>query len=55
VVEAFTNLGIQSVGTTPEQAADSIGRDMPIYSSMVDVAAARRKYGLESSSISTNL
>jgi len=43
VVKAFANLGIRSVGTTPEQATDSIRKDMPIYSQIVDMAGVRRK------------
>jgi tripartite-type tricarboxylate transporter receptor subunit TctC len=43
VVKTFANLGIQSVGTTPEQAADSVRKDMPIYAQIVDMAGVRRK------------
>jgi tripartite-type tricarboxylate transporter receptor subunit TctC len=43
VVKLFANLGIEAVGTTPEQAADSIRKDMPVYSQIVDLAGVRRK------------
>jgi tripartite-type tricarboxylate transporter receptor subunit TctC len=43
VVKTFANLGIQSVGTTPDEATDSIRKDMPIYSQIVDMAGVRRK------------
>jgi tripartite-type tricarboxylate transporter receptor subunit TctC len=43
VIKTFANLGIQSVGTTPQQAADSIRKDMPVYSQIVDMAGLPRK------------
>jgi tripartite-type tricarboxylate transporter receptor subunit TctC len=43
IVKIFTSLGIESVGTTPEQAADSIRKDMPVYAKIVDMAGVRRK------------
>jgi tripartite-type tricarboxylate transporter receptor subunit TctC len=43
VVKTFANLGIQSVGTAPQQATDSIQKDVPIYSQIVDMAGVRRK------------
>ena len=43
VVKTFANLGIQSVGTTPDEATDSIRKDSPIYSQIVDMAGVRRK------------
>jgi tripartite-type tricarboxylate transporter receptor subunit TctC len=43
VVKTFANLGIKSVGTTPDEATDSIRKDMPIYSQIVDMAGVRRK------------
>jgi tripartite-type tricarboxylate transporter receptor subunit TctC len=43
VVKLFANLGIDAVGTTPEEAADSIRKDMPVYSQIVDLAGVRRK------------
>jgi hypothetical protein len=43
VVKTFANLGIQSVGTTPQKASDSITKDMPIYALIVDMAGGRRK------------
>ena len=39
----FSNLGIESVGTTPEQAVESIRKDMPIFAQTVDLAGVRRK------------
>jgi tripartite-type tricarboxylate transporter receptor subunit TctC len=43
VVKRFPNLGIQSVGTTPDEATDSIRKDMPIYTQIADMAGVRRK------------
>jgi tripartite-type tricarboxylate transporter receptor subunit TctC len=43
VVKTFANLGIESVGTTPAQAADSIRKDMLVYAQIVDMAGVRRK------------
>jgi tripartite-type tricarboxylate transporter receptor subunit TctC len=43
VVKIFSNLGIESVGTTPEQAAESIRKDMPIFAQTVDLAGVRKK------------
>jgi tripartite-type tricarboxylate transporter receptor subunit TctC len=43
IVKLFANLGIDAVGTTPEQAAESIRKDMPVYSQIVDLAGVRRK------------
>jgi tripartite-type tricarboxylate transporter receptor subunit TctC len=43
VIKTFANLGIQSVGSTPEQAVDSIRADLPIYAKIVDMAGVRRK------------
>jgi tripartite-type tricarboxylate transporter receptor subunit TctC len=43
IVKIFTSLGIESVGTTPEQAADSIRKDLPVYAKIVDMAGVRRK------------
>jgi tripartite-type tricarboxylate transporter receptor subunit TctC len=43
VVKVFASLGIASVGTTPEEAAESIRADMPIYAQIVDMAGVRRK------------
>jgi len=43
VIKTFANLGIQSVGSTPEQAVASIGKDMPVYAQIVDMAGVRRK------------
>jgi tripartite-type tricarboxylate transporter receptor subunit TctC len=43
VIKIFANLGIESVGSTPEQAIESLRKDMPIYSEMVDMAGVRKK------------
>jgi len=43
VIKIFSNLGIDSVGTTPEEAKASIRKDMPIYAKIVDMAGVRRK------------
>jgi tripartite-type tricarboxylate transporter receptor subunit TctC len=43
VIKTFDGLGIQSVGTTPEEATKSIQKDLPIYSQIVDMAGVRRK------------
>ncbi len=43
IIKIFAPLGIDSVGTTPEEAAESIRKDMPIYSQVVDMAGVRRK------------
>ena len=43
VIKIFSNLGIESVGTTPEQAVESIRKDMPIFAQTVDLAGVRRK------------
>lgn len=43
VIKIFSNLGIESVGSTPEQAAESLRKDMPIYAKMVDMAGVRKK------------
>ena len=43
VVKTFGNLGIESTGTTQEEAIASIRKDMPIYAQMVDMAGVRRK------------
>jgi len=43
IIKIFANLGIESTGTTPQEAADSIRKDMPIYAQMVDMAGVRRK------------
>jgi tripartite-type tricarboxylate transporter receptor subunit TctC len=43
IVKIFTKLGIESVGSTPEQAAESIRKDMPIYAKIVEMAGVRRK------------
>jgi tripartite-type tricarboxylate transporter receptor subunit TctC len=43
VIKTFANLGIQSVGSTSDQAVASIGKDMPVYAQIVDMAGVRRK------------
>jgi tripartite-type tricarboxylate transporter receptor subunit TctC len=43
IIKIFANLGIESVGTTPEEAVASVRKDMPIFSQMVDMAGVRRK------------
>jgi tripartite-type tricarboxylate transporter receptor subunit TctC len=43
VIKVFSNLGIDSLGTTPKEAEASIRKDMPIYAKIVDMAGVRRK------------
>jgi tripartite-type tricarboxylate transporter receptor subunit TctC len=43
VIRVFANLGIVSVGTTQQQAIDSVRRDMPVYAKIVDMAGVRLK------------
>jgi tripartite-type tricarboxylate transporter receptor subunit TctC len=43
IISVFNKLGIDSVGTTPEEATASIRKDMPIYAKIVDMAGVRRK------------
>lgn len=43
VIKVFTNLGIDSAGTTQAQAIESIRKDMPIYAQIVDQAGVKRK------------
>ena len=43
VIRTFANLGIESVGTTQEEALASIRKDMPIYAQIVDLAGVRKK------------
>ena len=42
VIETFAKLGIDSVGSTAEQALASIRKDMPLYSQIVDMAGLPR-------------
>lgn len=42
VIDTFAKLGIDSVGSTPEQALASVRRDMPLYSQIVDMAGLPR-------------
>jgi len=43
VIKLFANLGIESVGTTQQEAIDSVRRDMPVYEKIVDMAGVRLK------------
>jgi tripartite-type tricarboxylate transporter receptor subunit TctC len=43
VVKLFASLGIDSVGTTQQEAIASIRHDMPIYAKIVDMAGVRLK------------
>ena len=43
VIKVFSNLGIDSVGSTQAQALESLKKDMPVYSQMVDMAGVRKK------------
>jgi tripartite-type tricarboxylate transporter receptor subunit TctC len=43
VIKRFDNLGIDSVGTTQQEAIASIRHDMPIYAKIVDMAGVRLK------------
>jgi tripartite-type tricarboxylate transporter receptor subunit TctC len=43
VVKLFAGLGIDALGTTPQEAEASIRKDMPIYAQIVDLAGVRRK------------
>ena len=43
VIKLFANLGIDSVGTTQQEAIDSVRRDMPTYAKIVDMAGVRLK------------
>jgi len=43
VIRIFSNLGIDSVGSTTEQANESLRKDMPVYAKMVDMAGVRKK------------
>jgi tripartite-type tricarboxylate transporter receptor subunit TctC len=42
VIDMFAKLGIDSVGSSPEQAVASVRKDMPLYSQIVDMAALPR-------------
>lgn len=42
VVDTFAKLGIDSLGSTPEQSGEIIRKDMPVYSSIVDMAGLKR-------------
>ena len=43
VIKVFGNLGIESVGTTQQQAIESVRKDMPTYEKIVDMAGVRLK------------
>ena len=43
IIKIFANLGIDSLGNTPDEAAASVRKDMPIYAQMVDMAGVRKK------------
>jgi tripartite-type tricarboxylate transporter receptor subunit TctC len=43
VIKLFANLGIESVGTTQQEAIESVRRDMPTYAKIVDMAGVRLK------------
>ena len=43
VIKIFTNLGIDSVGNSQEEAIASIRKDLPVYSQIVDLAGVRKK------------
>ena len=43
VVETFAKLGIDALGTTPEEAVASIRKDMPIYAQTVELAGVGMK------------
>jgi tripartite-type tricarboxylate transporter receptor subunit TctC len=43
VIKLFANLGIESVGTSQEEAIASVRRDMPVYAKIVDMAGVRLK------------
>jgi tripartite-type tricarboxylate transporter receptor subunit TctC len=43
VQKVFSALAIESVGSTQAQALESLKKDMPVYSQMVDMAGVRKK------------
>jgi hypothetical protein len=43
IVETFYKLGIDALGTTPEEALATIRKDIPVYSQIVDIAGVRLK------------
>jgi tripartite-type tricarboxylate transporter receptor subunit TctC len=43
VIKLFGNLGIESTGTTQQEAIDSVRKDMPTYEKIVDMAGVRLK------------
>ena len=43
VIKVFGNLGIDSVGTTQQEAIASVQKDMPVYEKIVDMAGVRMK------------
>ena len=43
ITKLFANLGIDAVGTTADEAVESIRKDIPIFAKTVDLAGVRRK------------
>lgn len=43
VIKLFANLGIDSTGTTQQEAIESVRKDLPIYAKIVDMAGVRLK------------
>jgi tripartite-type tricarboxylate transporter receptor subunit TctC len=43
VVKTMTGLGLEAVGSTPEQVADTIRQELPVYEAAVMAAGLRRK------------
>jgi tripartite-type tricarboxylate transporter receptor subunit TctC len=43
VIQIFSRLGIESTGTTIEQATESIRKDMPVYAQIIELAGLKRR------------
>ena len=43
IIKIFSSMGVESVGSTPEEAVESLRKDIPVFSQMVDMAGVRRK------------
>src|SRR5215218_5950327 len=43
VMQIFSRLGIDSTGTTIEQATESIRKDMPLYAQIIELAGLKRR------------
>jgi tripartite-type tricarboxylate transporter receptor subunit TctC len=43
VIRIFDRLGIDSTGTTIEQATESIRKDMPVYAQIIELAGLKRR------------